>query len=555
MVSFSNANNLSRHLFSLGLLILVSACGGGGGSTPAVTPPPPTVQNNDLNVTLDGAGSGQVTSTPAGISCGNDCSQSFSGSTNVTLQETAQAGSSFNGWSGDCSGMGACSFDMSVGRNVTAQFIVDTTPTENDLTVTVIGQGSVTSSPVGIDCETDCSETYDSSEQISLAVVSDPGFTFDGWSGACTGTGACDFDMSIDRLVTATFIADSGSIQNTLSVTVVGSGSVTSDPVGVDCESDCSEDYDDDTVVTLTAIPDTGFMLNNWSGDCSSNTSCVVTISEARSVTAIFVAINQSSILIENYSPQGDAFQLEEPLTTNASGITWHKELQQYLVVRNGSAIMFRYDENFTYLGNFVRVENLISTDTEGLAYVSNNKVLIVSEDGYASKVEVLESTETVSGISPDSQRYRIMAAAGNNGLEGIAVKIGTQGQLDRVYAVKEGSGGSMRFVHFDMPAPDPLTLLDYQSNLTVTEPWDANQIFAGQATDLAGIVYDERTGHVIIVSHESSRALQVDPDTGSIISTLELSGANQFEGVTIGPNGELVFVSEPNSIRIYELN
>jgi len=48
---------------------------------------------------------------------------------------------------------------------------------------------------------------------------------------------------------------------------------------------------------------------------------------------------------------------------------------------------------------------------------------------------------------------------------------------------------------------------------------------------------------------------LQVNPDTGAIISTLDLSGAPQFEGVTIGPNNELVFVSEANWIRIYELN
>ena len=68
-------------------------------------------------------------------------------------------------------------------------------------------------------------------------------------------------------------------------------------------------------------------------------------------------------------------------------------------------------------------------------------------------------------------------------------------------------------------------------------------------------MLYDERTGNLIIVSQESRRALQVNADTGAVISTLDLTGAPQFEGVTLGPNNELVFVSEGNWIRIYELN
>ncbi|MBV1911514.1 MAG: SdiA-regulated domain-containing protein, partial [Kangiellaceae bacterium] len=78
---------------------------------------------------------------------------------------------------------------------------------------------------------------------------------------------------------------------------------------------------------------------------------------------------------------------------------------------------------------------------------------------------------------------------------------------------------------------------------------------FASNARDLAGMTYDERTNNLIIVSQQSKTAMQVDPDTGAIRSTLSLNGAPQYEGVTIGPNGELVFVSEGNWIHIFELN
>jgi Tol biopolymer transport system component len=50
-------------------------------------------------------GSGRVTSTPAGIDCGTDCSEAYASATQVTLAARAGRGSSFTGWGGACSGM------------------------------------------------------------------------------------------------------------------------------------------------------------------------------------------------------------------------------------------------------------------------------------------------------------------------------------------------------------------------------------------------------------------------------------------------------------------
>jgi hypothetical protein len=76
-----------------------------------------------LTVQTAGAGSGTVTSSPAGISCGGTCSASLAYGTVVTLTATAESGSTFSGWSGACAGSATtCQVTMSEARAVTATF-------------------------------------------------------------------------------------------------------------------------------------------------------------------------------------------------------------------------------------------------------------------------------------------------------------------------------------------------------------------------------------------------------------------------------------------------
>jgi uncharacterized repeat protein (TIGR02543 family) len=79
-------------------------------------------------VSKSGAGSGVVGSNPAGINCGGDCSEAYRHGTVVTLTATADTGSTFAGWSGACTGSGACSVTMDGNKSVTATF--DTTASQ-----------------------------------------------------------------------------------------------------------------------------------------------------------------------------------------------------------------------------------------------------------------------------------------------------------------------------------------------------------------------------------------------------------------------------------------
>ena len=65
------------------------------------------------------------------------------------------------------------------------------------------GLGTVTSDPQGINCGSDCSEVFLEGTVVTLTAVSETGSTFEGWSGACTGTGTCTITMNTDTEVTA----------------------------------------------------------------------------------------------------------------------------------------------------------------------------------------------------------------------------------------------------------------------------------------------------------------------------------------------------------------
>jgi Tol biopolymer transport system component len=243
-----------------------------------------TLQGNLLAVGRSGTGSGTVTSDPPGIDCGLDCQEDFTYGTVVNLTAQAAASSTFAGWSGDCTGTGQCVANMDQTRSVTATF------TLNDYLLIVgrsgTGSGTVSSLPPGIDCGADCQETFRYGTVVTLTAQAAAGSTFTGWISDCTGPGQCV--LTIDDAKSA--IADFTLNEYPLSVgkSGTGSGTVTSDPPGIDCGADCQEDFTYGTVVTLTAQAAVNSAFTGWSGDCSGTGACVLTITQPYSVTADF---------------------------------------------------------------------------------------------------------------------------------------------------------------------------------------------------------------------------------------------------------------------------
>ncbi|MHA2265851.1 MAG: InlB B-repeat-containing protein, partial [Candidatus Thorarchaeota archaeon] len=155
-----------------------------------------------------------------------------------------------------------------------------------DVNTAGTGSGTVTSSPSGIDCGTDCSEDYSYGTSVTLTPTADTGSTFAGWSG---DPDCDDGVITIDSGITCTATFDLQTFTLTADKAGSGTGSVTSSPSGIDCGADCSEDYLYGTVVTLTATPDNGYSFIGWIGcDLPSGNICDMTMDSNKTVTVEF---------------------------------------------------------------------------------------------------------------------------------------------------------------------------------------------------------------------------------------------------------------------------
>jgi len=158
-----------------------------------------------LSVTKSGGGSGLVTSSPPGIDCGETCSKFFMQGSKITLSAVPDENSVFSGWSGACGRTGDCEVAMDAANSVEAVF-----EKKYSLIVNLTGRGIgvVTSQPAGINCGGNCQVEFPQGTQVTLTASADPGSTFTGWSGDCSGGGICSLNMDVDKTATANFEAD-----------------------------------------------------------------------------------------------------------------------------------------------------------------------------------------------------------------------------------------------------------------------------------------------------------------------------------------------------------
>ncbi|HCT59001.1 MAG TPA: hypothetical protein DGD08_17510 [Gemmatimonas aurantiaca] len=259
-----------------------------------------------LNVTATGTGVGTVNSDLGGISCfasmgsvSGTCANTFFEGTVVTLNAIAGGNSTFGGWTGDCAGTTStvCQVTMNAARTVTARFDA---PVPVSITGTGNGNGTVSSLPIGLSCTLQgaaglgaCTGLFAEGATVTLTAIAASQSSFRGWTGCATTSGnTCTFVVNgPSKTISVQFDPPA-----TLSVVPTGSGdgqvfggtAIACARINLQNTGRCISTLANGSTITLTALPDNFSTFIGWTGACSGNGSCLVTMDQPKSVGAIF---------------------------------------------------------------------------------------------------------------------------------------------------------------------------------------------------------------------------------------------------------------------------
>ncbi len=235
-----------------------------------------TINMDELTITVIGEGNVDISG------CDDGCTKLD----NAILTANPADGFDFTDWNQFCTVIddNSCQVKMLDIQQVVANFS-KIIPNVDELTIAVIGEGNVDISG----CDNGCTKT----DNVILTANAADGFYFTGWNQFCTviDDNSCQAKIADIPQVIANFSEVIPDNLYMLQVNIIGSGKVTA--IGINCGTDCQEQYVENTLVTLNAIPDDNSIFTGWSGNCSGiiNT-CQVTITESNNINANFAANN-----------------------------------------------------------------------------------------------------------------------------------------------------------------------------------------------------------------------------------------------------------------------
>jgi uncharacterized repeat protein (TIGR02543 family) len=233
-----------------------------------------------LSTFVSTAGLGTITSSPSGINCGSDCSETYTTANNtvVTLTAVPTGSATFTGWSGSCAGTGTCTLTMNANKSATANF------TMPSIELSIGGRMAV-SNAYGVNVRS--YPFIDGTSKIGTQAVGSAGKIIGGpeYSNDTNGTQVTWWYVNYDSGV------DGWSGQDNLTATTQGNSTTYTVTISTSAGGVVygETSYESGSTVILTPLPNTGYTFSGWSGDCTNSSgTCSLTMNANKSVTANF---------------------------------------------------------------------------------------------------------------------------------------------------------------------------------------------------------------------------------------------------------------------------
>jgi len=233
-------------------------------------------------------------------------------------------------------------------------------------------------------------------------------------------------------------------------------------------------------------------------------------------------------------------------VSDNLSGLTYDEHRDQLWAVINNPEELLAMSKDGEVLARYPLSG---FSDVEGITYLGDDLLLLAEERSQALVVVPLPGKPGAL-FREDYQGLTLgIDLGGNQGFEGA----GYDRAGDRLFVVKEHSPRKLyeiRGLKSSIQGRFNLEVID-------REAWIKSKVFA---TDLSSVHYDERTGHLALLSDESKLLMELDGE-GTLVSFRSLLGGfaglrdsvPQGEGMTFDDAGNLYLVSEPNLFYRFE--
>ncbi|WP_299731353.1 SdiA-regulated domain-containing protein [uncultured Endozoicomonas sp.] len=255
----------------------------------------------------------------------------------------------------------------------------------------------------------------------------------------------------------------------------------------------------------------------------------------------------EESIWLPDYHVVIDAMVLEG-IEDDASGITWSPLTHSLFIVLNGINQVVELSNNGDVLR---RIPMKGFRDVEAITWVGGNH-FVVADEREQSLIQLTITPNTESLKKDDFPSVTLGVDAGDNkGFEGVAWDL----ENDSIFVVRERDPMRLyKVAGLTNPSQPPVISIEKSDALS--------EAAKAYNNDLSGLHYDQKSGHLLVLSHESRLLTEVNSN-GEQLSFLELDtgwhGLKAFipqaEGVTMDDDGNIYILSEPNLFYKFSRN